>query len=432
VDGRQGERGAGPLERLARVHPGEGATLALALAYGFLVFASWYVLRPLRDEMGIAGGADQLAWLFTGTLAATLLVQPAFAALSARFPRRRFVPWTYRFFAVQLVAFFAVLARGGADPVVAGRVFFVWTSVFNLFVVSVFWALVADVFREEQGRRLFGLIAAGVTLGGICGGALTALLVGRLGSAPLLLVSALLLEGAARAAAALGRRAGRDLPGQARLDGAPLGGDALAGIRRVLGSPYLIGIALFLLLYTVGSTFLYVLQARIVAEAITERAARAAFFARLDVAVNLLTLLLQTTVTGRVLARLGVGATLAVLPALSCAGFSVLALAPTLAVVATFQVVRRAANFALARPAREVLFVPLARADKYQAKTFLDTFVYRLGDQTGVWSERALRALGLGLTGTAGAAVPLAALWLGLAVVLGRHHARLAAKAPPD
>ena len=275
------------------------------------------------------------------------------------------------------------------------------------------------------------MIAAGATLGGICGGALTATLVGRLGSAPLLLVSALLLEGAARAAAALGRRAGRDLPGQARIEGEPVGGGALAGIARVARSPYLVGIALFLLLYTVGSTFLYVLQARIVAEALTERAARAALFARLDIAVNGLTLLLQTTVTGRVLARLGVGGTLAVLPAISCAGFAALALAPTLAVVATFQVLRRAANFALARPAREVLFVPLARADKYQAKTFLDTFVYRFGDQTGVWSERGLRALGLGLAGTAGAAVPLAALWLALALALGRHHSRLAAAAPP-
>ena len=432
---REGGRGAGGgqagASRLLDLHPGEGAVLGLAALYHFLVLAAWYVLRPIRDAMATTGGVDDLPWLFTATLVAMLAAQPLFAATVARWPRTIAVPRVYRFFALHLVLFWLAL---GAVPeggqLALARLFFVWASVFNLFVVSVFWSFIDDLLSVAQGRRLFGFVAAGGTLGGVAGAALTAALVERVGEAPLLVVSAVLLEAAVRCVRALGRRRARSAPDQARAEREPVGGGALAGVAAVLRSPYLAGICGFLFLYTVSSTFLYFLQAGIVTEALPERTARAAFFARLDLWVNATTLALQGGATARVLAVLGVGGTLALLPALSLAGLAGLAAAPALGLLALVQVARRAANFALTRPAREILFIPLGREDKYKAKAFLDTFVYRLGDQAGAWTSAGLAALGLGAAAVAGVAAPLAGIWLALALWLGRRHADLVRKEP--
>jgi AAA family ATP:ADP antiporter len=431
--GREGEE-AGTRRVLGgalELRPGELPLLLLSAAYFFFALAAWYVLRPIRDEMGVAGGVDNLAWLFLGTLTATLLAQPVFAALVERWPRRRFIPWTYRFFGLNLVLFFVALRTLGAGDASAqvwiGRTFFVWSGVFNLFVVSVFWGFMADVFEPGQGRRLFGVIAAGGTLGGLLGGAVTASVVEAVGAAPLLLLAAVLLEAAVRCEAVLGRRAARRDRAQEVAERRPIGGGVLAGITHVARSPYLLGICFFLLLYTVSSTFLYFLQAQIVSDAVSDPGARTALFARIDVWVNGLTLLLQVGLTGRLLSRLGVGGTLALLPLLSLAGFAALAAAPALAALVVFQVARRTTNFALSRPARENLFIPLPREDKYKAKSFLDTFVYRAGDQAGAWTHTGLAAAGLGVAGISAAALPICAAWLVLALWLGRRYLRLLA-----
>jgi AAA family ATP:ADP antiporter len=414
-------------QRWVDIRPGEGALVAIAAIYSFLALASWYVLRPIRDDMGVAGGVENLAWLFTGTLVAMLATQPIYSALVARWPRGRFLPWVYRFFGFNLLLFFAALELGPSGAQVwIGRAFFVWTSVFNLFVISVFWSFMADVFRTDQGRRIYGLLAAGGTLGGIAGGAATAGLVEAFGSAPLLLLSAVLLEAAAACARRLGRRAGAASPEQARAEREAVGGGPLAGLAHVARSPYLLGLCLFLFLYTIGSTFLYFLQVDIVAGAFSDRGARTAFFARVDLWVNGITLLLQTGVTGRLLTRLGVGGTLALLPALSVVGFAAVGIAPSLTLLVAFQMARRAGNFAVARPARELLFVPLAREDKYKAKNFIDTVVYRVGDQAGAWTSSGIAAVGLGAGAVAAVAAPLAAVWLVLALWLGRRYTRLA------
>jgi AAA family ATP:ADP antiporter len=429
-----GGRGHRFLRRFVAVRPAEVATLWLATGYFFFVLAGWYVLRPIRDAMGVAGGVRNLAWLFLGTLLVSLAAQPLFATLVARWPRRRFVPWTYRFFALNLVIFF-VLLRAGLPPeahVWLGRVFFVWASVFNLFVVSVFWAFMADVFRTGEGKRLFGFIAAGGTLGGMLGGALTGSLVRVLGPAPLLLFGALLLELAVACVRGLGHSWAEPEGERRGRESGVVGGGSWSGVVRTFSSPYLLGIGLFLLLYTVGSTFLYFLQARIVAAALTDTAARVAFFARVDVWVNGLTLLLQTAVAGRLLARIGVGATLVLVPSLTILGFGALGIAPTLLVIAVVQVARRSGSYALSRPARELLFVPLEREDKYKAKTLVDTFVYRLGDQLGAWTETGLGALGLGVSAIAWCAVPVAGAWLSVALWLGRRHARLVSARAAD
>jgi AAA family ATP:ADP antiporter len=321
--------------------------------------------------------------------------------------------------------FFALLLAlaTGTQHVWLGRLFFIWTSIFNLFVVSVFWALMVDVFSSEQGKRLFGFIAAGATLGGIAGSSLTAAFAERVGATYLLIASAALLEAAVFSVGRLSRLAHvlQQRP-SARREDAPIGGSPLSGFAHAFKSPYLVNVSLFILLYAVTSTFLYFQQAEIARHAFADRGARTAFFARIDLWVNGLTLAAQLFLTAPVLRMLGVGMTLASLPLLSVCGFSALAAAPGIAVLVTYQIVRRAGNFAFARPSREVLFTVVPREDKYKAKSFIDTVIYRSGDQAGAWSYAGLAWLGLGTTGISVVAVPLSLLWLLNALWLGRKQ----------
>jgi AAA family ATP:ADP antiporter len=300
--------------------------------------------------------------------------------------------------------------------------------VFNLFVVSVFWALMVDVFDTEQGKRLFGFVAAGATLGGIVGSSVTALFVKQVSTAYLLIGSAVLLEVAVfcvRRLSGLSDSLRQRPAGQS--DEAPIGGSILSGLAHALKSPYLVNVSVFLLLFTITSTFLYFQQAEIARKYFADRGARTAFFARVDLWVNVLTLGAQLFFTARVLRWIGVGLTLSALPLLSVFGFGALAWAPTMAVLVAYQVARRAGNFAFARPTREVLFTVVAREDKYKAKSFIDTVVYRLGDQVGAWSYAGLGLLGLGMTGISLVAVPISILWLVNALWLGRKQKRLEA-----
>lgn len=424
------DRGPAPaptwLERLVDVRPHELAAVGWSWLFFFSVLSAYYVIRPIRDEMGVAGGVENLPWLFAGSLAGMLLLNPPFAWLVGRMPRTRFVSLGYRFFALNLAAFFAALTWGAAEQQVwIGRTLFVWTSVFNMFVVSIFWSVMADVFTAAQGKRLFGFIGAGGTIGGIAGAGLTSSLVGLLGPANLLLVSAVLLEVAALAARRLFARRGASPNPPAAPAATAIGGSMWEGMRRALSDPYLLNVTFHMLFFTVLTTFLYFQQATIVDAAIVDRIARTRFFANVDLAVNVLTLTTQTFATGRAVKRWGVTAALAFLPVLSVAGFGVLGLAPTIAVLMTFQVLRRAGNFAVARPAREVLFTVVAPSDRYKAKTFIDTVIYRVGDQLGAWAYAPLAAMGAGVAGISGAAVALAALSAVNAVWLGRKmHAR--------
>ncbi|MDP4022187.1 MFS transporter [Methylobacterium sp. NEAU 140] len=418
----------GRLARLIDLHPGEGPALAWSWAYIFSILAAYYVLRPIRDQMGVAGGLENLPWLFTATLVGMLALNVPFAWLVKRMPRARFVPLTYRFFAANILVFAGLLY--GAPPdwdVWIGRGFFVWLSIFNLFVVSIFWATIVDVFSNAQGKRLFGFIAAGATLGAIAGSATTAGLARNVPTWGLMLCAVVLLEAAVFCMRGLARLSHQlhEVPGAAGERGeSTIGGSVWAGITRTLSSPYLLNIALFLLLFSVTSTFLYFEQAGIAKRSFPDRASQTAFFASVDLAVNVLTLGVQLFLTGRIVNRLGVGVTLALLPAFSVLGFAALAVTPTIAVIVAFQVLRRAGNFAIARPIREVLFTVVPREDRYKSKAFIDTVVYRLGDQVGAWSFTGIGALGLGAAGVAGAAVPLSVLWLLNSLWLGRAQER--------
>jgi AAA family ATP:ADP antiporter len=411
------------VQKVVDVRASEVRALFLGFVYYFLILSSYYVIRPIRDDFGSAD-FENLTVIFTGTLVVMLIANALFAALVARLSRRRFIPITYRFFIANLLLFFVLLYFIPKQQVWVGRAFFVWTSVFNLFVLSVFWAFMVDVFNSEQGKRLFGFVSVGGTLGAIVGAAITASLVQKIGSLKLLLVSAVLIELSARCVRFFPATSGASAAPSTKdpLTESPVGGGIWAGVVHNFSSPYLLGISAYMLLYALTSTLLYFQQSAIARAAFSDRAARTAFFAKIDLAVNILTVLVQLFLTGRLLKWLGVAFTLAVLPALSVLGFTTLGMASTVVVLVMFLTLRRATNFAVARPTRETLFTVMSREDKYKSKNFIDTVVYRTGDQIGAWTDRLLRSLGLGLAGVSLIAVPIAAVWLFISLWLGRRQ----------
>jgi AAA family ATP:ADP antiporter len=448
------------LQRIVEVRTDEVRALLWAGVFFFCILSSYYIFRPLREEMGVAGGVWNLPWLFTGTLVAMLVVHPPFAWMVARLVRRRFVTLVYRFFALCLLVFYFVLGLASPEMNIwIGRVFYIWTAVFSLFTVSVFWGFMADVFDIEQGKRLFGFIGMGGTLGGLAGSGLTAVLAVPLGTRTMLVFSLVLLEGAVQAVKRLDVAAGgvlsvrkgalrsrqEDGPAEASEHGreavpkgstavvapvreARIGGSMWGGITHLFSSPYLLGIALFVFLYTILSTVLYMQQASIVERYFVDRAVRTAVFARIDFVIQLLTVLTQFYLTGRIIRALGVGLTLALLPILSIVGFAALGMYQTFIVFAVFQVLRRSGEYAVVRPARETLYTVVSREDKYKAKNLIDTVVYRTGDWLSGMVQLGLNTLGWGMAAISFLAVPLAGLWLMIGLWLGVRQKQMAAR----
>jgi ATP:ADP antiporter, AAA family len=416
------------LRRVMSVEPAEARVVLWCWLYIFAVMSSYYIMRPIRDQMGVAGGVNNLQWLFTATLLGMLALNLPFAYLVKTLPRSRFIPLAYRFFAVNILLFaVALLVANPGQIVWVGRVFFIWLSVYNLFVVSIFWQMNVDLFSPEQGKRLFGFIAAGATIGAVVGSSATASLAQHVPTTALLVGAAILLEVAVFAVGRLARLspALHHQPRETREE-RPIGGGVLSGIVNALRNPYLLNVSAFILLFSVTSTFLYFQQVGIVSHSFPDRGAQTSFFATLDLIVNCLTLALQLFFTGRIVVLLGVAMALALLPALTLVGFSVVAAMPSLTTIAVFQVLRRAGDYAIARPTREVLFTVLPREDRYKTKSFIDTFVYRLGDQVGAWSVALLRSFGDNVATAAIAAMGIAVLWLLNALWLGRREAVLA------
>jgi AAA family ATP:ADP antiporter len=415
------------LGRAVPATPQERAAALWSFAYFFMLLAGYYVLRPLRDQMGIAGGVRNLPWLFTATFVTLLIAQPLYGALVAKLPRARFIPVVYHFFVTNLAIFWLLLTLGIATAIVA-RVFFVWVSVFNLFAVAVFWSFMADLFTSEQGKRLFGFIGAGGTAGSLLGPAVTIGLSVPLGPVNLLLAAIAFLEIAVFCIWRL-ERAARKHEGIARAaaDDQALGGSAFAAFSELIRSPYLLGVGIWVSLLSFGATILYFEQANIVAATVHGAGAQTRVFASIDLAVGLLTLGTQVFATGRLLKRFGTGAAAGALPAVYIVGFAALALAPALAVVLVVQVVQRWMNFAIANPARQVFFTVVAREEKYKAKNLIDVLIYRGSDALYGWVFDSLQVLGLKFAGIALCALPVAAVWLVLSAALGRTQERRAA-----
>ncbi|UCJ18199.1 MFS transporter [Pseudomonas sp. MM211] len=405
-------------QRVARAinaQPGELAAALAGFALFFCLFCGYFMLRPIRESMGIQAGVENLQWLFTATFVVMLLAVPLFAWLNSRVPRIHFIDWVYGFFCLNLLAF-AVAFSVTSESLWMARVFYVWISVYNLFVVSVAWSLMADVFDSPQAKRLFAFIAAGASVGGLAGPALSALLVGAIGASGLALLAAVLLAGALALKHFLmgwRERAGAGRPGasQAENPRRPVAGNPFSGMTRVFQSSYLLGISAFVILLATVTTFLYFEQARLVAELFPDRDEQVRVFGLIDFVVQAGALLAQLFITGRVAQRLGVRALLAAVPVLMCVGFLALAMAPTFAVLAGLMIVRRIGEYAFVRPGREMLFAPLDAESKYKAKNFIDTVVYRGGDAVSGWAKSLIDMLGYGVALIAVIGALCAAIW---------------------
>ncbi|MFV3385745.1 NTP/NDP exchange transporter [Pseudomonas sp. NY15364] len=387
----------------------------------FCLFSGYFMLRPIREAMGIVSGVENLQWLFTATFVVMLIAVPLFAWLSSRVPRIHFIDWVYGFFTLNL-ALFALLFFSADESVWLARSFYVWISVYNLFVVSVAWSLMADVFDSEQAKRLFAFIAAGASVGGLAGPALSTLLIGALGQAGLILLAAVLLAVALTLKQVLMRwreqgGAGRAGAVQAESPRRPVPGNPFSGLTRVLASPYLLGIAGFVILLATASTFLYFEQARLVAELFPDRAAQVRVFGVIDFVVQAGALIAQLFITGRIARRMGVRVLLACVPLMVCVGFIGLALMPSFAMLAALMIVRR--EYAFVRPGREMLFAPLDAESKYKAKNFIDTVIYRAGDAMSGWLKSLLDMLAQGAWLVALVGAASAALWGLLSWYLG-------------
>jgi len=423
------------LQRFANVRREELAPVLVAGLFFFCVLTALMVLRPAREALGMQRGIDAVRWLFIGTVLVTLLVNPVFGLLVSRFRRMAFTSATYLFFVAGLLCFHGLLVFApAAIGERTGQVFYVWFSVFNLFATMLFWALVADRFSLEQSKRLFGVIAVGGTLGAIFGPWLASMLARPLGTPALLLVAAgfLLLALVAAwwlvrlpAAAGAGGGAGEQQP-EAH---AVIGGSAWEGFRAVAGSRYLLAICAYVLILAVMATFIYFTRLQMVAALGTSLDMRTTVFARIDMLTQMATLALQAVVAGHLMKRLGTSVTLALLPATAALGFLGLAIVGSIAALVAFEATFRAVQRGIMRPARETLFTVVSRSERYKAKAFIDTLVYRTGDVVGAQTEGLLGRLGMGLAALASFAVPLAMVWIALGLWLGRAQ-RLRASDP--
>jgi ATP:ADP antiporter, AAA family len=398
------------LARLFGVERDEAGAVVAGFAMFFLLFAGYFMLRPVRETMGIVGGVKNLQWLFTGTFLATLAAMPLFGWIAGRVQRRRILSWVYGFFTLNLIAFGASFLFDPDDVWVA-RAFYIWLSTFSLISISVAWSVLVDVFSTSQAKRLFALIAAGASLGGLTGPLLGLFLVGPVGHAGLMFLSAALLVSSALAAHRVQRW--RERHPLAADDAAqrqrPLGGSPFAGATEVMKSPYLLGIAVFVLLLASVSTFLYFEQARMVDAAFPDRTDQTRVFGIIDTVVQTLSILSQLLITGRIARKLGLGVLLVAVPLIAATGFLWLAFAPTFAVLAVVMVARRAGEYAFVRPGREMLYTVVEPEAKYKAKNFNDTVVYRGADAVSGWVKAGIHMI---------AQQPTIAMLLGVAIAL--------------
>ena len=416
------------LSRVFGIEAHEFVAVAWSFAYFFCLLSAYYMLRPVREAMAVGGGTQNIPFLFTGTFIAMLLAAPAFGWVASRFPRRQFLPWVYYFFIVNILLFFAAFTfvdELQLSQVWIGRVFFVWLSVFNLFVVSVFWSFMADIYSKEQSRRLFGIISAGGSTGALIGPLVTSAVVIPIGFRNLLPLSALMLLIAVYCVYQLRHLAtGGHTPGlRASVNTPkPIGGTAWAGLRLVVSSPYLAAIAGAMMIGNFLGVATYMYMAELVSQAFSDSNRQTQVFALLDAATNALSFIGQLLIVRFSVRKLGIGTTLAILPIVSVIGFTLLALHPVFAIIAVLQVLRRSITFGLTKPTTDMLYSVVSAEERYKAKNFVETAIYRGGDLIGTWTIRFIG--GIGLSGVAMVWVPLAVLWVFAARYIGREYVR--------
>lgn len=408
----------------------EYVAVAWSFAYFFCVLSAYYILRPVREMMAVGSGPNTIPWLFTATFGVMMVATPIFGWVASRYPRRVFLPWIYVFFIFNIVIFWAIFSQyidDGQDHIWLGRIFFVWLSVFNLFVVSVFWSFMADIFSREQGRRLFGFIAAGGSFGALLGSVMTSAIVLQVGFQNLFPISAALLSVALICIAKLKRwvieEHSDDIADTVESDKA-LGGDSFSGMTRVFKSKYFTAIMIASLIASLLGNALYMFAAELVMVEIPGEDERTLFFSNINIAANSIAFVVQLIVVKNVVRRFGIGVSLSILPILSVAGFIVLAIDPTLAVVAILTFLRRGLGFGFSKPSNNMLYSVVTPEEKYKTKNFIDTAVFRFGDAIGTWAIKFI--MGLGIFGVSLVMVPFAAVWAVVTLWLGRDYRRQA------
>ncbi|MCB1842566.1 MAG: MFS transporter [Halioglobus sp.] len=417
----------------SNVEPNEVRATLASFSLVLMLMGSYYILKPVRDAMASDWTDVEVSQLWTLTFIFSFLAVSFYGAAVTRIRFARLVPSVYGFFAASFVLFY-VGTQTLTDRVLLDKTFYVWISLFSLFHISVFWSLMADTFSKPQSLRLFGFIGAGASVGGIAGPAVAAFLVGDLGTNNLMLVAAVLVVLALPLVVWVQRLKVSDLDNQgvglASRDLDQIGGNPLAGFSEFIKSPYLLGIGLFIFLYTAISSFVYFELKNLLAD--HDMDARSAIWASMDLVVNSMTLLIAAFATGRIAQRFGLSFTLALVPVLIAVGMLILAAAPLVWVVVAVQVARRAGNYAISRPAREMLFTAVDRETRFKAKQVIDVVVYRGGDMLNAWAFTALtQGLGLSLASVAAVGAGIALLWAWTGVYLGRQFLRQTPLEPP-
>jgi AAA family ATP:ADP antiporter len=418
------------LRATATIDPHEIRAVVLSFFLFFFLLGSYFILRPVREMLGTVYGADNLEQLFTATSIGALISAPIYAGLASRIKLAVFLPWVYGFFIVTLLGFYVLFTTVEQDRWIAAA-FYVWVSIFNMFITSIFWSVMADTYSRAQGKRLFGFISAGGSLGAVAGPALTVLLAERIGNNALLLCSAvgfaigiailvLLQQEKARVAAH------ESEPSQTTFDHA-LGGNPFAGFTLIFKSPYLMFIAGFVLLLTWVSTILYFQQAELVAQAFESRAERTRVFGIVDLIVNSAAIFLQLFGVSRIAKRFGVTTLLVAGPVIMTFAFVALAASPVLMMLLSVMVVRRITEYAITRPGREMLFTVVDQETKYKGKNVIDVVVYRFGDVSSAWLIDGARALGVAAAGIAAGGVVVSLVWGWLGLRAGRRHEEIKA-----
>ena len=417
-------------DRILGIERHEYVAVAWSFAYFFCVLSSYYILRPVREAMAVGSGPDTIPYLFVGTFVTMLIAAPIFGWVASSYPRRTFLPWVYLFFISNILIFWIVFTQAvdsGEEYVWLGRAFFVWLSVFNLFVVSVFWSFMADIYTREQGRRLFGVITAGGSIGALLGGAATSALVVPIGFHNLMPISAGVLLIAVFCIGQLKKWVHREHEEEiieTVESDKPLGGGPFSGITHLFSSRYFLGIAVSSVIASLLGTALYMFAAELIETAIPSPDERTQFFSNMNVATNALSLIAQMFIVKHVVVRFGIGRALALMPLVSVLGFAWLALDPTLAVIAILTVARRALGFGFSKPSTDMLYSVVTTEEKYKTKNFIDTAVYRGGDVVGTWSIKLMSALGL--AGISLVMLPFAVVWAVVSLWLGRDYKRRA------
>ena len=415
-------------DRLFSLEKHEYLAVAWSFIYFFCVLSSYYMLRPVRETMAVESGVENVPWLFASTFVVMLIVAPLYGWVTSHFPRKQFLPWVYLFFVVNILLFwggFSFAIGNELSFVWLGRAFFVWISVFNLFVVSVFWSFMADIYTRDQGRRLFGIISAGGSVGALVGPFATKFLVVPIGFQNLLPISAALLLFGVFCITRLRAWVVTEHPDETATTVASdkaLGGSALGGFRQLIASKYLLSIASISVIASLMGTALYMFMTDLVGTAFTTPDERTEVFGLLDGATNVLSLVGQLFLVNRSVRRFGVGKTLAIMPLVSLIGFMVLAINPVFLVVAVLQALRRGIGFGLAKPTHVMLYSVVTPKEKYKAKNFIDTVVYRGGDLIGTLSVKFMWAMGI--SGIAVVMLPFAVVWVVIALWLGRDYLR--------